>query len=271
MPKIIVNKIHINYEILGQGPDIVMIHGIATSIAFWYFTAAQSLKNDFRVMVYDLRGHGRSETTESGYTSADMASDLDVLFNQLDIHKAHIIGHSFGGLIALHYAALHPERVNKIVIADTGIPAIEPERKKRPIHTGLIDFLKQSGVEIEEGKENDIDYLVDQIEKINIRKKFKMLRFNSGLPFRQLKHLAKNTTLLNDFREVAGLTLEKIQNIKHPILGIYGENSPSIDTCHYLTKNIKNCRTIIIPDAGHSHPIDLPDFFADNVKEFLKI
>ncbi len=68
--------------------DLVMVHGLATNLAFWYLQMAPELNRDYRVTLYDLRGHGRSERTESGYAAADLATDLQKLLDHLEIDHA---------------------------------------------------------------------------------------------------------------------------------------------------------------------------------------
>ena len=108
------NGVTINYRTVGKGEDVVFIHGLGANCAFWHLNVLLPLGRKYRVTVYDLRGHGYSTMPSSGYTSEDMADDLHHLINHLGIKKAHLIGHSLGGVIALHYAALYPERVSSI-------------------------------------------------------------------------------------------------------------------------------------------------------------
>src|SRR5687768_18123779 len=101
---------------MGEGGDTVMIHGLFASLAFWYLSVMPGLAGRRRVTAYDLRGHGYSDVAESGYTSAEMADDLDALLDQLGIQRAHLIAHSFGGAVALQYALLHPECVLSLTL-----------------------------------------------------------------------------------------------------------------------------------------------------------
>uniref|UniRef100_A0ACD5GS24 Alpha/beta fold hydrolase n=1 Tax=Desertifilum tharense IPPAS B-1220 TaxID=1781255 RepID=A0ACD5GS24_9CYAN len=129
MPKVLANGVTLSYQQTGNGSDLVMIHGLAASRAFWYPLIAQQLEQKFRVTFYDLRGHGYSEMPAAGYTSQDMALDLHELLNHLQIHRALLVGHSFGGVIALQYALQHPERVSSLVVADSRISCLQPVQR----------------------------------------------------------------------------------------------------------------------------------------------
>ncbi|MFL5542204.1 MAG: alpha/beta fold hydrolase, partial [Longimicrobiaceae bacterium] len=122
MPRALVGGVHLHYAQTGRGPDLVMVHGLGANLAFWGLRIAPLLAREFRVTSYDLRGHGRSAAPPAGYTCADMAGDLLGLMEHLELAPAHLVGHSFGGGVALLAAALRPERVRTLVLADAIVP-----------------------------------------------------------------------------------------------------------------------------------------------------
>lgn len=271
MPKILVNGINFHYQSRGEGPDIVMIHGIASNLALW-LNIYPVLAEDFKVTTYDLRGHGYSDIPPNGYTSADMAADLNAILDSLDIKQTHLVGHSFGGLVALHYTVLHPERVIKLVLADTGVPAVET-RKSMPVLEVWKNRLLSFGVSVPEDKQDDISYLMTETRKLRQQSAhssgIKKRRMGALPSIKRLTQLMENTSLLSEFREAAGLTLDKICQINHPVLISYGERSPSMATYQYLRDNLPNCKSVIIQNAGHFHPAGRPKVFLENLREFL--
>ena len=103
MPAVVVNGARLNYVQLecqdGQGhEDLVMVHGLATNMAFWYFQYATRLsQRRFRVTLFDLRGHGRSEMTAGGYRPDNLARDLQGLLDALGqehIERTHSLDHT---------------------------------------------------------------------------------------------------------------------------------------------------------------------------------
>jgi pimeloyl-ACP methyl ester carboxylesterase len=124
MPKISSNGIQIHYQQKGIGPDVVLLHGITATLAMWYTKVFPELTKDYRVTAYDLRGHGMSELTQSGYDSYTMVHDLLGLLDAAGVQKARFVGHSFGGAVAMHLALLHPERVESIVLLDSGLACL---------------------------------------------------------------------------------------------------------------------------------------------------
>ena len=266
MPKVFINGIHIHYQQTGEGADVVLIHGVASNLALWHRDFVPSLAKQFRVMTYDLRGHGYSDTPPDHYTSADMAADLKGLLEHLGISQACLIGHSFGGLVALHYALLNPASVTKLVLVDTGVPAVEPERKGIPVFEAWRRGLQRLGTFIPEEKQDDMNYLITETRK---------LRLSSGIPQKALPKIEKlmyqleETSLIEDCRGEAGLTLDKIVKVNVPVLLCYGERSPAMATCRYLESHLPSCHSVIIQDAGHLHLLTHPQRLLIHLKRFL--
>ncbi|MBM3242629.1 alpha/beta hydrolase [Candidatus Poribacteria bacterium] len=272
MSKILVNGMNVHYQRTGDGPDVVMIHGIASNLALW-LNIQPVLAEDFSVTTYDLRGHGYSDMPLNGYTSADMADDLNGILDSLDIKQTHLVGHSFGGLVALHYTVLHPERVIKLVLADTGVPAVETLRKSVPVLEMWIERLAKFGISVPEDKQDDINYLIMQTRILRQQSAsssgIKQRRVGGLMSVKGLTQLLESTSILNDFRETAGLTLNQIGQISQPVLISYGERSPSMATYQYLREHLSDCKSVIIQNAGHFHPVGRPEVFVKNLKTFL--
>jgi pimeloyl-ACP methyl ester carboxylesterase len=108
---------------VAEPPTAVLLHGLATdSMASWYFTLAYPLVElGFRVVLLDLRGHGRSERPPIGYALDDFVDDLDALLAGYP-GPYLLLGNSFGGTVAFGYAARHPDRVRGIVAVESSPP-----------------------------------------------------------------------------------------------------------------------------------------------------
>src|SRR5207244_2811949 len=108
-----------------------------------------ALAADFRVTLYDLRGHGASERPPTGYTSAAMAEDFRHLHAELGLGPAYLVGHSFGGVVATHAAVLAPDAVAGVVLSDSffpGLRAVEPNFGKMTIWADLRATFAKVGV-----------------------------------------------------------------------------------------------------------------------------
>ena len=103
----------------GDGPPILALHGLASS-AHWYDIVAPLLRDRYRIVAPDQRGHGQTTQSSDGYGWHSVASDAVGLLDLLGIEKAIVFGHSWGGNVAVATAAHYPERVAALVMIDGG-------------------------------------------------------------------------------------------------------------------------------------------------------
>ena len=109
------NGVRLHYRIGGQGPPVILLHGLAQSGMFWH-TLVPALSSNYTVIVPDLRGHGASNNPSGIYRHADVATDIFGLLDQLKIEKVSAVGHSSGASVLLHMATRQPARVEKMVV-----------------------------------------------------------------------------------------------------------------------------------------------------------
>ncbi|MBD3765592.1 MAG: alpha/beta fold hydrolase, partial [Rhodobacterales bacterium] len=126
MPRVQLRNHKVHYQQTGHGPDVVLIHGLSCNIAFWWFHVAEHLAHSRRVTAIDLRGHGFSGMTDTGYRAVDLAADVAALLDHLDVAGAHVVGHSFGGAVAAALAAERPDLVAELTLADAWLPSLQP-------------------------------------------------------------------------------------------------------------------------------------------------
>jgi pimeloyl-ACP methyl ester carboxylesterase len=224
--------------------------------------------SEFRITTYDLRGHGYSDMPPTGYTTQDLATDLAHLLDTLNIERAHIVGHSFGADVALHFAILHPERVDRLVLAEPAIAALQSLRARED-WAGWEYWrskLGSAGVEVPQDKRYDTEYLVRSSIKIP-----KLFGFGKGRARRSapLVRLMETTTAAQDYRTESGLTLDKICEVPHNTLIVYGENSVFLGTYDYLHGHLPNCQAILMPASEHFAPLERPELFVGYLREFL--
>jgi pimeloyl-ACP methyl ester carboxylesterase len=271
MPKLKANGVSFHYQQAGSGPDVILIHGVTGDLSIWFLCEAMGvLSRAFRVTAYDLRGHGYSEVTPTGYTSADQAGDALAVMDALEIERASLLGHSFGGVIATHAAALHPDRIDSLVLSDPSFPALRHlENLSRWSHwQNFRDEAAQAGVTLSDEHWYDLRRFFDQVLDLDGER---LLRFRQavGLPgFNRLRRLAP-TTCGEDAKAVAGLTAELIQSVTQPVLALFGEHSPFLATAEYLGRHLDHCFNRLVTGAKHRAPEENGPEFVQLVFEFL--
>ncbi len=121
MPTLTANGLSLHYQWQGKedGPVLVLVNGLLTDLSSWN-GHLDAYTDQFRVLTYDCRGQGGSDKPEEGpYTPEQHTDDLIGLLDGLGIERAALLGVSNGGLIAMRFAAQHPERVPALVLANT--------------------------------------------------------------------------------------------------------------------------------------------------------
>jgi len=118
MPIASVNGISINYNVEGQGEPLLLIMGLGSTSAAWRFQR-RFFRKYYQVISFDNRGAGKTDKPAGPYSMRQMADDTVALLDHLAIKKAHVMGVSMGGKIAQEVAINYPERVDKLVLANT--------------------------------------------------------------------------------------------------------------------------------------------------------
>ena len=114
------NQVNLNYKVVGKGEAVIFLHGFTGSGMDWS-NQMKVVKNKYRGIALDFRGHGKSEapTKEKDYSIYLNGEDVYRLLNHLGIGRCCLVGHSMGGFTALQFALDHPEMVRGLVLVDT--------------------------------------------------------------------------------------------------------------------------------------------------------
>jgi pimeloyl-ACP methyl ester carboxylesterase len=265
---------------LGGGPPLVLTHGLGSNQAFWYFRIAPRLATRYRVTLYDLRGHGTSEGPDSGYTTRDLAGDLEALMDAQGIASAHLVGHSFGGAVSLHFAALHPERVLSLTLIDSRLHALQPfdSPEDRDFWDGQRERALARGHLMPPGTPRWLMPMFEELlasTRANQGPGMPGLEPGEGLwnpnrrSSKRWRRLIEQTTFLRDLRDEAGLTADVIATIAVPTLLVYGGQSLLARTCRELARLLPRAETRTLEGAGHFFPLARPDWVVETIMSFL--
>lgn len=279
MPSLASREVRLNYLQFGGGEPLVLIHGLGANLSFWYFGAARILARTHCLLMYDLRGHGRSSMPREGYGLHQMVCDLVDLLDTLGIERADIAGHSFGGRVALALAALHPHRVRSVVIADTQIRALQP-----PVRLSEWAYWTSWKTELEAHGLVDLpsnDTVIDHSLLAKLSQAHSNIA-SQGRPRISLRtrdmgdrglerwqHLLARTSADREFADESFLVPSTLRTINKPTLLAFGKFSHCLPTADRLLECLPNARLIVIPGAGHFFPVVKPRFFARAVEVFL--
>jgi pimeloyl-ACP methyl ester carboxylesterase len=250
----------------GAGPPVVLLHGLACGKRMW-FHQIRGLRNRFRVIAYDQRGHGLTDApaVATDYSAGHLARDLVGVLDVLKIERAAIVGFSLGGGPALALAASKPERVSRLVLADVGAGADDP-LKTEWMARRWLKLIAQGAVD-----ELVCDMLRSELFKVYARRSVRCRDYMAGLiratPINGLRFtlsevLAKRKSL---FR-MTGL----LRSVRAPTLIVVGQRDYVCSkAARLLAQTIPNAALKIIENSGHMSPLEQPAAFSAALLEFL--
>ena len=271
MPKVTLpSGVTIHYQQVGTGPDLVMVHGLTGNLAVWHLQIVPRLADHFRILTYDLRGHGYSDVPADGYSPQDMAEDLAQLLEALEIERPVIVGHSYGADIALYLAAAYPERVSEVIAIESALPALEDSRRGEDWvgWSYWAGALEQAGHPVPPEHRSNLRYMIRAT--IDLPKQWGPLR---GLPRnpKPLLRLLEETTMPEDYRQVGPLTLERVETLHTPVVLMYAEQSAFLATYDYLREHLPDAHPVLLPrtEWGHFGPLEQPEAVAAAIVDRL--
>ncbi len=262
MPVLELNGVELHTQVLGnEGPLLFMAHGLVSgSIATWYFQFAPSLAKKYRVVLYDMRGHGKSEKASHGYDLRTMAQDLhaliqyyQTLFDVKD-EAVHLSGHSYGALVVLHYALYHGvfggAKVGSMAIVDAPLPA------SHFIYPGMRDVATQTNVD------DLAEHLMTELGLTSARRRAQFVQ--------HLSRLYLNSSLKQDISKSGDVDDEQLASLNIPTLLVYGKASD----CHHIGQRLANLlpnNTFESVDCGHYVTMERPKELSASLNKFFGV
>ena len=260
--KQMVNNLVVGYTDNGpeDAPAIIFIHGFPLNKTMWD-NQVEALKEDYRVISYDIRGHGDSEQGNEDFSIKLFVADLLHLMDALKIEKASLCGLSMGGYIALNAIENHPERFEALVLSDTNCIADPPEVKHKRLDT--IESIKAFGVE---------KYVDDSILHLFAPESFTTHKD----AIQDVKEMILDTSEESLSKTLLALSLRKatcnkLPEITMPVLFLVGEEDKITppEASELMHEKIKNSTLHIISHAGHLSNMENSDEFNKHLKTFF--
>lgn len=260
--KIIVNDIHVSYNDEGpeKAPVIILIHGFPLNKSMWD-NQLKSLKDNYRVIAYDIRGHGNTGIGAIDFTIDLFVKDLLGFMDALMIDKTIICGLSMGGYIALNAIENYSTRFTALILSDTNCTADSPEAIEKRMNT------------IESIKENGVDKLADDlIPNLFAPESFKT-NSEEIVAVKEMIVTTSKQSLYNSLHALANRkeTCSKLSDIKVPVLILVGEedNITPVEASKAMHEKIDIALLSIISEAGHLSNLENPEEFNSQLHKFL--
>ena len=249
MPKLNRDGINIHYEVHGSGPPVLLTHGYSSTAEMWQGQIA-ALSKHHKLVLWDMRGHGRSDYPDdaAAYSEAAVVADMAALLDEVGAETAIVGGLSLGGYMSLAFYRAHPERVRALLIIDTGPGFKKDEARdawnRRALETG------------------------DRFEREGLAGLQLASRERSSVNHRDATGLARAARGMLTQRDAR--VIESLPEIKVPALVVVGaDDTPFLAASDYMAAKIPGAAKVVIPAAGHAVNIDQPQAFIDAVLPFL--
>lgn len=246
------------YETMGEGVPVVFLHGGFGDRRMWNDQFAEFAKY-YYVVRYDQRGFGKSQKPTAAYSPV---SDLEMLLDHLKIDKAHLVGNSMGGYLAIDFAIQKPSRVRSITVVAAGPSGLEPPKEETDRMMAVFKLAKDEGL--------------NKATAIWIQNP--MVAVTSSLPKTAplLKTMIEDNASIFEmrfwpFEQSNPPAVKRLNEIKVPSLIIIGDkDTPGVQTAaEAAATGIAGAKKVTIKDADHLPQMDNPDKFNRIVKEFL--
>jgi 3-oxoadipate enol-lactonase len=250
------NGIEINYEVHGKegAPWLVFSHSLACSVRMWEPQIA-AFKDRYRILAYDMRGHGKSAAPAGPYSLDMLADDVLGLMKEVQIKRSAYIGLSIGGMIGQMLALKQPGVFERMVLADTG-------------HAQNADAIKQWEERIRIAESQGMQALVP-----STMERWFTAPFRAGPQAKKIAELIASTPVAGYVgcgRAIMKLdTTARLKDIKLPVLAITGEEDGAAAGTRYLGEHIPGAKFVGIPQAAHISNIEQPEAFNRALWEFL--
>jgi pimeloyl-ACP methyl ester carboxylesterase len=260
MSEIVANGVRLHVQHLNpvpaherSRPPVVFLHGLGMdNMASFYYTVAGAVaRTGAEAVLYDLRGHGDSERTRTGYTMEDSVADLTGLLDALGIPgPVHLIGNSYGGTIALDLAVEHPARVASIVLIEA--------------HFNVEGWAEQIAAERER-----VAQVVAEMGEENLQAWIRRFGRKVVRMMDALTDLANHTSFYPDLTKARPIERDRLRALTCPIRAVYGERSDVPDYEKQLHDLLPHATLTVVEGVGHSVLMDATPQVREIVVDWL--
>jgi pimeloyl-ACP methyl ester carboxylesterase len=275
MPKMSIRGVMLNFKVIGQGYPLVLMHG-GPGADLYTMMSFKPLSKHFTLVLYDHRCNGRSDGADvTSMTMENLTADADALRQALGFEKWVVLGHSFGGYVALEYALRYPQSLSQLLLVDTGgdyrygrenAPKVLTQRGFKPDIVELASHFLNGQIEPDE-------------MSAHLKKLGKAYNPYTGLP--QLPHMLL-TTLKMKLKPQALIfaannylknwkVMDRLGEIKVPSLVLAGREDFIYPPEHQeeLARRIPNSRLVLIERAGHNPQDEQPAKTLQAIRDFM--
>jgi pimeloyl-ACP methyl ester carboxylesterase len=253
------NGISMNYEIRGEGSNLVLIHGAGDNLEMWY-NQVPAFSRSYRVITYDVRGSGKTESPEGKYSVSLLAQDAYQLMKAIGVQEAYFLGYSMGGRIATELALNYPELVKALVLASSSPGLTQPPPEALGRRRSTLELLDNG----------DMKAFAEAMTREAFSPGFESSHPAEFKEYMKVKLQNKPDGIARIMRLGRPRGSPNLSKIKCPVLLVVGENDwiMGLAQGEEAHEAMPGSKLVVLP-TGHAAPIESPDKFNVAVVEFL--
>jgi pimeloyl-ACP methyl ester carboxylesterase len=246
-----------------RGTPVVLIHGHSADLRLWEPQVPVLLGAGYRVVRYDVRGHGRSSAPATGYDWEHYLADLRALLDHLRVERAHLAGISMGGAIALQLALEEPGRVASLTLLDSALPGFAYSPQFEEDIERLREAVRADGPRAALERHWLTHPIFESVRRHPER--FAALR-RMVLDYPAADYLDEA-----EYAPPERPAIERLREVQAPALVVVGgRDLPDFRIiAHVLAENLPRARKLVVPDAGHLPSLERPEEVNATLLSFL--
>ncbi len=235
-----IKGLKINYKTLGEGKPLLILHGWGSSSEKWQKIGELLVQKGVKVIIPDLPGFGKSEEPQKAWNLDQYCDFVEEFIKILNLDKFYLLGHSFGGSLAVKFSLQHPEKVAKLFLVSAACI------RKKSLKNKLFKFISR----------------FFKIKPLFLRKFF----------YRKSDYLSVKGVMKEIYLKVIEEDLSDVlEKVKVPAIIIWGakDKITPIKQAKLIKTKIRNSELKIIPNIGHSPHLEAPEKLGDRVSQEL--
>ena len=275
MPFVEVEEGRLYFETYGKGSWMALIHGAWASHEWWRWLMPE-LSRDYRVLTFDVRGHGNSSPLRGAYSIDGFTKDLDILLKKIGINEVALVGWSMGGIISIQYFLHYPSKVKALVLIATR--GHRPPQMKRRILFQYLQARLSLLIDLATPRKYDraTEKFPGEAERVEREVKSMLSSTTPKEVFDWVMEDITNNPRKNYFEVAKSMwgwgAENELGKINVPTLIIVGEKDdrtpPSFS--RLIHNKIPNSKLVIVKDAGHCLALEQPQVVNAEIVKFLK-